>query len=325
MNAGLMNAGRMNAGLIDARLMKTRQNGVAIVLAMGVVALAAIAATAIMIAQSTWSRASELSADHVQAQVLIQAGLDWTRAVLGNDRRTSNVDHLGEPWALRVPPMPVENGELSGYIEDQQGKFNLNNLVKAGKVNPAQLEIFRRLLAILSLSPALADALADWIDADNETQSADGAEDAFYLSLQPPYLAANRPLTDTAELVLVRGFDDAARARLRPFVTALPLFTAVNMNTASPEVIAAVVDGLSLDDARDLVAKRERTYFRNIADFFAELPTGLTAPNNDVAVGSDFFLATMRVTIAGAQARGTALLSRGSTGAWPIIVWRKSL
>ena len=302
--------------------MRTRQNGVAIVLAMGVVALAALAATAIVVSQSTWSRRAELTADHVQAQLLIQAGLDWARAVLSDDRRISNVDHLGEPWALQLPPIPVENGSLTGRIEDEQGKFNLNNLLTNGKVNLAQLAHFRRLLSILALPPALADALADWIDADSEPQPQDGAEDAYYHSLQPPYLAANRPLTDVAELALVRGFDDGVRARLRPFVTALPAFTAVNVNTASPEVISAIVDGLPLDDARAIVAQRERGFFRTFSDFFSRLPGGFTIPTEDASVSSDYFIATMRVTLGGAQARGSALLARGNTG-WPAVVWRK--
>ena len=276
------------------------QRGVAIVLAMGVAALAALAATAIMVTQSTWSRQIELTAGHVQAQLIIQAGLDWARAVLSDDRRLNNVDHLGEPWALRLPPMPVDNGSLAGHIEDQQGKFNLNNLLKNGKVNLAQLAHLRRLLSILALPDALADALADRIGADS------------------------RPLIDAAELALVRGFDDNVRARLRPFVSALPVFTAVNVNTASPEVIAAVVDGLGLDDARTLVEKRERAYFRTFSDFFNQLPPGLIVPNDNISVSSDYFIATMRVTMGGAQARGSALLAREKSG-WPAVVWRKIL
>ena len=304
--------------------MRARQRGVAIVLAMGVVALATMAATALMITQSTWSRESELTADHTQAQALIQAGVDWSRAILGDDRIANSVDHLGEPWALRLPPMPVENGELSGYIEDQQGLFNLNNVVREGKVNPAQLAHFRRLLSLLGLPDALAGALADWIDADSEPQPQDGAEDETYLALVPPYLAANQPLTDVAELALVRGFDAGVRARLRPFVTALPRFTAVNANTASPEVLAAVVDGLGLDAARALVAQRRRAYFRDHNDFLRRLPPGAQAATQDIAFGSEFFMATMRVTIGGAQARGVALLARGNPGTWPAIVWRKT-
>lgn len=305
--------------------MRTRQLGVAIVLAMGVVALAAMAATAMMITQSTWSRESELTADHVQAQTLVLAGVDWARAVLSDDRRLGNIDHLGEPWALRLPPMSVETGELSGYIEDQQGLFNLNNLVKGGKVNAVQLGHFQRLLSLLDLPEALSDTLVDWIDADSEPQPQGGAEDGVYLALQPPYLAANRPLTDISELALVQGFDDGVRARLRPFVSALPAFTAVNVNTAPPEVIAAVIDGLSLDGARDLIAQRDRAYFRDSNDLIRHLPQGVLVAVENISFGSDYFMTTLRVTIGSAQARGTALLARGAVGSWPAIVWRKAL
>jgi general secretion pathway protein K len=304
--------------------MSAKQRGVAIVLAMGVVALAAMAATAMMLAQSTWARESELTADHVQAQALIQSGVDWSRAVLGDDRRSNSVDHLGEPWALRLPPMPVENGELTGDIADQQGLFNLNNLVKGGQVNLAQLAHFQRLLSLLGLPSALAGALVDWIDSDSEPQPQGGAEDETYLALRPPYLAANQPLTDLAELALVRGFDDGVRARLRPFVTALPSFTAVNANTASPEVLAAVVQGLGLDGARALVAQRERAYFRDLPDLLGQLPMGVLVATEDISFSSDYFMATLRVSVGGAQARGVALLARGNTGGWPAIVWRKT-
>lgn len=304
--------------------MRARQHGVAIVLAMGVVALAAMTATAMMVTQSTWSRQNELALEHVQAQTLIQVGVDWTRALLSDDRRASNVDHLGEPWALRLPPIPVENGTLSGQIEDQQGKFNLNNLVKDGKVNLSQLAHFRRLLSMLGLPVDLAGALADWIDTDSEPQPEGGAEDAYYLGLQPPCLAANRPLIDVGELVLVRGFDDGVLARLSPFVSALPVFTAVNVNTASPEVLAAVVDGLDLDGARALVEKRQRTYFRDRTDFLNQLPRDVLAPPEDISFSSNYFMVQLRVIIGSAQARSVALLSR--TGAnWPIIIWRKML
>ena len=111
---------------------------------MGVVALAAIAAAAMLASQSTWSRHAELASEHAQAQALVQAGIDWARAVLGDDRRLSSVDHLGEPWAMRLPPVPVDGGELAGHIEDQQGAFNLNNLVKNGAISPRAGGAIRR-------------------------------------------------------------------------------------------------------------------------------------------------------------------------------------
>jgi general secretion pathway protein K len=43
---------------------------------------------------------------------------------------------------------------------------------------------------------------------------------------------------------------------------------------------------------------------------------------SDITTSSDFFQASVRVTIGGAAARGSALLARGQTG-WPEVVWRK--
>lgn len=274
--------------------MRAAQRGVAIVLAMGVVALAAIAAAAMLASQSTWSRHAELGGEHAQAQALVQAGVDWARAVLSDDRRASSVDHLGELWAQRVPPVPVENGELSGQIDDQQGAFNLNNVFRGGKASPAHVLQLRRLLEILGLPDALADS----------------------------FLAPGRPLIDTAELALLPGFDATVRARLRPFVTALPRFTALNVNTASPEVLAAVVRDLDLDDARALTAQRSRAYFRNLSEFLVQLPPGAAVEGNDITTASQYFIASVRVSVGDAQARGSALLAREGPG-WPAVVWRK--
>jgi len=218
--------------------------------------------------------------------------------------------------------MPVDNGELAGYLEDQQGRFNLNSLAQGGKASGLQVERYNRLLSNLGLPAELAYSLADWIDLDNETLPNGGAEDEYYLSMNPPYLAGNRPLTDAGELALVKGYDEAVRARLAPFVTALPGTAAINANTASPEVLSAVIEGLDLDDARALVAQRERSYFRTHVDFANRLPRGVHAGDPDFRVSSNYFLAHVRVTIGGAEARGLALLSRPEIG-WPTIVWRK--
>jgi general secretion pathway protein K len=308
---------------MNTNIAAKNQRGVAIVLAMGIAAIAAMAATAMMMSQSLWVRHSELSSDRTQAQLVVKAGVDWARAVLSDDRRSSTVDHLGEPWALRLPPMPVENGKLAGHIDDQQGRYNLNNLVRNGQVNSAQLAHFQKLLSILGLPAALADTLADWLDADNEPQPRGGAEDAEYLALATPYLAANRPLSDVAELALVKGYDEDVRKRLAPFVTALPRFTPVNANTAPPEVLTAVISGLSLIEARSLASRRDRTYARDRSEFRRLLPPDTTFADEDITVSSDFFLARVQVTMGSSQASGSALLVRqGNT--WPVVVWRKT-
>lgn len=281
--------------------MSKHERGAAIVLALSVVALASLAATAMMVSQGVWIRQIELSAGRTQGHFVIQAGLDWARAVLSHDRHTSDVDHLGEPWAVRLSPIPLESGSVAGYLEDGQARFNLNNLLKNGVIDQAQLAAFRRLLTILGLQAGLAERLADWMEI------------------------GGRPLVDASELARLDCFDEAVRRRLGPFVAALPRATAVNVNTAAPEVLAAVIEGLSLDDARALVAQRDRAYFRSTAEFLDRLPGNATVPAGSISVTSDYFMATIHAQFGDAHARSLALLVHEEFGGWPAIVWRKYL
>jgi len=89
---------------------------------MGVVALAALAAIAMMVGAEHVVEAGRADRRPCPGAAPHSGRLDWARAVLSDDRRSNSVDHLGEPWALRLPPMPVDKGELSGYIEDQHGQ-----------------------------------------------------------------------------------------------------------------------------------------------------------------------------------------------------------
>ncbi|MEX2131803.1 MAG: type II secretion system minor pseudopilin GspK [Pseudohongiellaceae bacterium] len=309
--------------------MRKHQRGVAIIMAMAVVTMASLAAVAIIVLQSTWARRVQLSNDHAQAQLLIQTGLDWGRAVLSDDRRVSTADYPGEPWAMVLPAVPVENGSLLGHIEDQQGRFNLNNLLQDGNINVVQLATFSRLLKLLNLPPELALTLADWLDTDHEPQPGGGVEDAYYIALPASSsLPANRALLDIAELADIAGFDAAVRARLQPFVTSLPGFAALNVNTASAEVLAAVINGLGMDGARGIVARRRQAWFRNYADFSSQLPSalresaGFALSEESLTVSSNFFIATAQVTYGGARAQGSALLARPANG-WPNVIWRK--
>ena len=114
----------------------------------------------------------------------------------------------------------------------------------------ADIKLLRQLLAQVDLSPDLADAVVDWIDGDDDLSGTSGAESAYYLSLPRPYRAANAPMVQVDELYRVRGFDSAAVARLRPYVTALRERTAINVNTASDTVIAAALGTTRVRAAR---------------------------------------------------------------------------
>ena len=295
-------------------IMSKRQQGVAIIMVLLIVAIATSLAAYMAMQQNLWQRQVESQFERAQARQLGAAGIDWARAVLAEDARGNAVDHEKEIWTLRLPAIPVEGGEVIGAIEDRQGLFNLNNV--AGNV--AQ---FQRLLAVLGLPPDLAPALADWIDADSEPQ-AGGAEDGYYLALAQPYRTSNRALVELGELVRIKGFDSRTIENLRAFVSVLPAArTPVNVNFAPAEVLVAVIEGMTLSDARLLVQQRQGQPYKDIADFKLRLPHGgIKVVDSDISVKSDFFWVTGRASVGQAQVVTQALMQRASN--WPTVVWQ---
>ncbi|HET6789175.1 MAG TPA: type II secretion system protein GspK, partial [Aquabacterium sp.] len=84
------------------------------------------------------------------------------------------------------------------------------------------------------------------------------------------------------------GLDAGTLEKLRPYLTLLPEKTQVNINTASKEVIAAVIDGLDLARAARLVQARQRNAFKSVDD--AQTLLAMPGINvSRVAIASDFF------------------------------------
>lgn len=292
-----------------------QQQGVAVIMVLLIVAISTALAAYMAMQQSLWQRQVESQFERAQARQLGAAGLDWARAILAEDARGGTVDHAKEIWTLRLPAMPVEGGEVIGAIEDRQGLLNLNNL-------PSNVAQFKRLLALLGLPADLAPALADWMDGDSE-QQAGGAEDGYYQALAQPYRTSNRALVELGELVRVKGFDSRTIESLRAFVSVLPASrTPVNVNFAPAEVLVAVIEGLTLPDARLLVQQRQGQPFKDIADFRQRLPRrgGITVVESDISVKSDFFWVTGRASVGKAQVVTQALMQRASN--WPTVVWQ---
>jgi general secretion pathway protein K len=283
-------------------------------------ALAAAIAATVFSDQQRWSRMVESRRDQVQAQALAQAGVQWARQVLYDDQQRSTIDHLGEPWAMTLPPIPLENGEIRGAIADAQARLNVNALGGAGPQALADRRRIERLFAQRGGPVGAVDAIADWIDTDTAARPK-GAEDPQYAALSPPALAANAPVQRIAELLQVIGVDATALARVAPFLSALPADTPVNVNTAPPEVLATIVDNLDRDAQAELLAQRAQRPFSTVADFRARLPSGATlASEGGLDYRSDNFYVTIEAREGHTRARARALLHR-RVGEWPTVVW----
>lgn len=96
---------------------------------------------------------------------------------------------------------PQAGFRVSARIRDESGRIPLNS------ENPELIiALFDKLEINLTEAERLADALVDWIDADDLVRNF-GAENETYEAKNPPYRPANRPIRSFQELRLIEGFD----------------------------------------------------------------------------------------------------------------------
>ena len=100
-------------------------------------------------------------------------------------------------------------------VEDQSSKLSLETLLRWDQQRPGSARA--ALLQLPEMNDALADALLDWIDPDDEAHEF-GAESEFYLGLEPPRLPPNSLPTLLDQLLAVRGFTPQQLLGLEPLV-----------------------------------------------------------------------------------------------------------
>ena len=295
-----------------------RQRGVALITAVLIVALATILAVNVGFRGMLDQRRSATLFALDQAYEIALGAEAWAADFLRRDAQESKTDHLGETWAKPLPPLPIEGGVVEGRLEDQQGRFNLNSLAfQDGTTNPEAVKQLERILAALELEPAWAATMADWIDQDAQPAFPDGAEDTVYTGQVPAYLAANMPVTRSSELLALPGFGPERYARLRPYVTALPVGTPLNVCTAP----GIVLDALSENtrefgvNVKDLSDRRKDACFPSLEDLRGALgDEAYNKVKNSLTESSSYFRASVWVTIGTTQFTLYSLLARGAGG-----------
>jgi general secretion pathway protein K len=298
------------------------QEGLALVTAMLIVAIVAAIATSVSLAQQLWLRQTQNIGERAQTDGLRLGALNWVVAALARDATEGSVDHLGESWAKRLPPLPAEGGTVTVAVSDAQARFNLNNLVRNGAPSAVDVAIFQRLLRAHGLDPALVEAVIDWIDPDSQARPG-GAEDLDYLGLSLPYRTANQALASVEELRLVKGFTAEAVERLRPYITALPEPTAINVNTATEPVLAALFAEPSASALAHAMTARERQPFTTPAQFLGALPPATPAPQASYGINSGYFIVTIDIRLGRLRQQTEALIQR-PTGSQPTrVLWQR--
>jgi len=312
---------------------RRNQSGAALLAAMLTVMLVATFAAAALWQQWRASEVEGAERARVQAAWVLIGALDWSRLILSEDGRAGGPDHLGEPWAVPLEEARLtsflsaeknvasDNLEglpdafLSGRIVDAQSKLNVLSLVDNGKPVPAAVATFTRLFNLLGLpvselslmTTGLTAALATGTSTDGSSSGGDSG-------------AAPLMPQQVSQLVWL-GLSASTAAALEPYVTILPVKTTLNLNTASAEAISASMESLNIASARQLVDRRSRAFFKDIAAANAALPSG-SAPFNAAqhGVGTQFFEVYGKLRLDRTYVEERSLLQR--SGVTVTTIWR---
>jgi len=296
-------------------------------MALFVAALATMIITGLFYRQFVLLRTIENQQLTSQSRLLLRGALDWGRAILREDANRSQYDALSEPWSQPLAETRLDQlGEtaslaalatIAGSMEDAQSRLNLRNLIENGKVVERELEALRRLVLLLQLPEQTADLIAlRMAQALPPVPAADPAGGVAPANMAETEQTRPLPLMLPQDMAGIAGIDPAAVLRLAPYIVVLDERTAVNANTASPEVIAARVPELTLAEARTLVAERDRlSYFNNTGEVRTRLGNkGALVTDSELSTASRFFFIRGEVKLDRAITRMEALVKRAIPG-----------
>ena len=282
------------------------QHGVAILVAIGVVAVLLTAGLAL----NQRIRSAATSAAHVRERLILSemavSGIHAAMVMLINDRRANAADTLQEDWAdpEKVAEMmtliPFEDGRVEVAIADERSKIQVNALVKypeGQQFSASQRFLWERLLdqvfALFEEAPdsdpnTIINSIKDWLDSgdDDAITGLSGAESDHYEQLDPPYSCKNGPIDDLAEVALIQGVTPALFAGAGGATGLASLLTVhgvsatpdnrftydgkINISTADIPVLAALLPQENADLAQALadyrIAKADETYTHTITD-----------------------------------------------------------
>jgi general secretion pathway protein K len=333
---------------MSARHARHGQRGAALLMAMIIVTLVASLASAMVWQQWRSVQIETAERSRAQASWILTGALDWSELILREDARADRnkqnnggsipYDGLDEPWATPLAEARLstflaadENytGDgpeafLSGDITDAQSRFNLMNLIEDKNGTPAknaaQVAALKALCNSLDVSVATADTIVQ------------GMLDAEMVGR--PDEPANPPIRPArVDQLIWFGIDPGALKRLEPFLVIIDpanntgsLPTKVNLNTASGEVIAALL-GVNRGDAEAIVQSRKNKPLRDNTDLTRLLPGLSQAALQNLGVlvsyKSSYFEVRGRMRIGDRVLEQKALVYRESGAPYKTTVMRR--
>lgn len=219
-----------------------------------------------------------------------------------------------QPHVLELP-----DGAVEVRIGDEAGKINLNL---------ASEPLLQNFFTVLGLPEPqvriMVDSIQDW-RMQGTYPRLYGAKSAYYLSLDPPYVAKNGKFETVEELAWVRGFEASPLIpQLSRWLTVRSIGSGINLNTAPLEVLVAM--GFARDTALNILATRQAMPlqdFQEIAQTSANMALGQGAQMSFQS--SPFFTITstgmVKKNSSRQTIRATVRLEANQQVPWVFISW----
>lgn len=200
---------------------KQSREGSALLAVLVIVAMLSLAAYSYSELMLSEYEAAIRTGRMTESRLLADSGVEWTLSVMSLMSSEEPPDLFNNPeqfhqilvqagseerpagyFSVVAPVTDVssETGVRFG-LRNESAKLNLNALANSG-LTEDELRFF--LMEIPSMTESVADAILDWIDADEEPRYY-GAEAEVYANLLPPRTPKNAPLLSLDELMGVDG------------------------------------------------------------------------------------------------------------------------
>ena len=209
---------------------KIQRKGMILVVVLIVVFMLSLAGLSFVVLMSTENKAVHLRGKELQAQCLLGSGEAAVMAYIQQSRgsktsgnnaasaayiKTSRElfcsvmvtgdERIGRGGRFSVLSPRIEDGQAAGFrfgIENESARLNLGVLPDWERRRPGSAR--DAIMSLPGMSEPIADAILDWIDADDRPRRF-GAESEYYRGINVPYLPRGATPGCLEELLLIKG------------------------------------------------------------------------------------------------------------------------
>lgn len=248
-----------------------RQRGIALIIVMICITVLAIMAAGFAYSMKVETRLAMNANAEADLLAIGWGNIQKAAALLSLRDPNEQWDSLNQKWA--GGPGSSMTSNLLAVVE-LPPNTKIVDMERRANINMADQQLLDQAMRMIGVdatdSGAVTAAILDWIDPD-KNEHVNGAESDYYETLDPPYKCKDAPIDDMSELLLVRGVTQeifwggvATNHNPASFQNKLgmqrggqpnvypvglaDLFSplsagSININTASREVLAMVLNG----------------------------------------------------------------------------------